>query len=105
MATEHFLVAESKTPAEVEQAAPVILPPARFPFFHEAQRIISRDGHIEVAKANYSVPPEYLGRTVWALWDEELKTLHPMNRLWFAHGNCTSSSPPGQGNSERSSHP
>jgi hypothetical protein len=48
------------------------LPAERFPFFHEAQRIVSRDGHIEVAKAYYSAPPEYLGRTVWARWDERL---------------------------------
>ena len=57
---------------EVEQAALLPLPAERFPFFHEAQRIVSRDGHIEVAKAYYSVPPEYLGRTVWARWDERL---------------------------------
>lgn len=57
---------------EVEQAALLPLPPERFPFFHEARRIVSRDGHIEVAKAYYSVPPEYLGRTLWARWDERL---------------------------------
>ena len=57
---------------EVEQAALLSLPAERFPFFHEAQRIVSRDGHIEVAKAYYSAPPEYLGRTVWARWDERL---------------------------------
>ena len=47
--------------AEVERAALLPLPAERFPFFHEAQRIVSRDGHVEVAKAYYSVPPEYLG--------------------------------------------
>ena len=57
---------------EVEQAALLPLPAERLPFFHEAQRIVSRDGHIEVAKAYYSVPPEYLGRTVWVRWDERL---------------------------------
>jgi transposase len=57
---------------EVEQAALLPLPAVRFPFFHEARRIVSRDGHIEVAKAYYSVPPEYLGRTVWARWDARL---------------------------------
>ena len=54
---------------EVEQPALLPLPAERFPFFHEAQRKVSRDGHVEVAKAYYSVPPEYLGRTVWARWD------------------------------------
>ncbi|MGO8688406.1 MAG: IS21 family transposase, partial [Thermoguttaceae bacterium] len=57
---------------EVEQPALLPLPAERFPFFHEAQRIVSRDGHIEVAKAYYSAPPEYLGRTVWARWDQRL---------------------------------
>jgi len=55
--------------AAVERAALVPLPRERFPCFHEARRIVSRDGHIEVAKAYYSAPPEYLGRTVWARWD------------------------------------
>ena len=41
-------------------AAP--LPAERFANFHEAQRKVNRDGHVEVAKAYYSVPPEYLGR-------------------------------------------
>ena len=48
------------------------LPLERFPSFHEAQRKVNRDGHIEVAKAYYSVPPEYLGRTVWVRWDTRL---------------------------------
>jgi transposase len=55
--------------AEVEKAALLPLPEERFPFFHEAQRIVNRDGHVEVARAYYSVPPEFLGRTVWARWD------------------------------------
>lgn len=58
--------------AQVERAALVPLPAARFPFFHEARRIVNRDGHIEVAKAYYSTPPEYLGRTVWARWDARI---------------------------------
>ena len=48
------------------------LPAERFEFFHESQRIVSRDGHVEVAKAYYSVPPEYLSRTVWVRWDARL---------------------------------
>jgi transposase len=53
----------------IERPALRPLPAERFAFFHEAQRIVSRDGHIEVAKAYYSAPPEYLGRTVWVRWD------------------------------------
>jgi hypothetical protein len=49
-----------------------VLPQERFAMFQEAPRKVSRDGHIEVAKAYYSAPPEYLGRTVWARWDEHL---------------------------------
>ncbi len=37
--------------AEVEQPALLPLPLERFPFFHEAQRVVNRDGHVEVAKA------------------------------------------------------
>lgn len=35
-----------------------------FPFVHDRQRIVHRDGHVEVAKSDYSVPPEYQGRSV-----------------------------------------
>jgi transposase len=56
----------------VERPALRPLPAERFPFFHEAQRIVHRDGHVSVEKAYYSVPPEYLGRTVWARWDGHL---------------------------------
>ena len=65
--------------AAVERPALRPLPAERFVFFHEGQRIVSRDVPplfaavpIEVAKAYYSVPPEYLGRTVWVRWDARL---------------------------------
>ena len=48
------------------------LPAERFPFFHEARRAVHRDGHLEVDKAFYSVPPEYVGRRLWARWDGRL---------------------------------
>ncbi len=48
------------------------LPAERFAFFHEARRIVHRDGHVEVARAYYSVPPEYLARIVWVRWDARL---------------------------------
>ena len=48
------------------------LPAERFPCFQEARRKVNRDGHVEVAKAYYSVPTEYLGREVWARWDARL---------------------------------
>jgi transposase len=52
-----------------ERPALQALPTERFPFFHEGQRAVHRDGHVEVDKAYYSVPPEYLSRTVWVRWD------------------------------------
>jgi transposase len=53
----------------VERPALLPLPAARFPCFREGQRAVNRDGHVEVERAFYSVPPEYLGRRVWARWD------------------------------------
>jgi len=55
-----------------EKSALLSLPLERFPHFHEAQRKVHRDGHIEVDKAYYSVPPEYLGHTLWVRWDSRL---------------------------------
>jgi transposase len=54
---------------EIEKPALLSLPAGRFPSFEEAKRSVHRDGHIEVRKAYYSVPPEYTGREVWARWD------------------------------------
>src|SRR5205807_1644755 len=53
---------------EVERAALGRLPADRFPCFREGRRKVQRDGHVEVDKAYYSVPPEYLGRPVWVRW-------------------------------------
>lgn len=55
-----------------EQSKLRALPQERFANFKEAQRKVNRDGHIEVARAYYSVPPEYLGREVWVRWDGRL---------------------------------
>lgn len=38
-------------------------------FTAEARRSVHRDAHVEVAKAYYSVPPEFVGRRVWVRWD------------------------------------
>ena len=47
------------------------LPRDRFPFYHEEQRKVSRDGHIAVDRAYYSVPAEYLGHEVWVHWNSQ----------------------------------
>jgi transposase len=63
-----------------ERAALVRLPSEPFTNFQEGQRKVSRDGHVEVGKAYYSAPPEYLGRTVWVRWDVRLVRL--FNHRW-----------------------
>ena len=57
---------------EVERPTLRPLPAERFSMFQEAPRKVNRDGHVEVARAYYSVPPEYLGHTVWVRWDARL---------------------------------
>lgn len=59
----------------VEKPALRPLPPVRFPCFEEARRRVHRDGHVAVAKAYYSLPPEYLGREVWVRYDSRLVRL------------------------------
>jgi len=58
--------------ADGERAALQPLPVERFPCFQEARRVVHRDGHVEIERAYYSVPPEYLARHVWARWDGRL---------------------------------
>jgi hypothetical protein len=55
----------------VERGALRPLPAERFPFYEEGQRIVSRDGHIEVQRSYYSAPPEYLGCQVWVHWNSQ----------------------------------
>ena len=45
------------------------LPAMIFPCYQEARRMVHRDGYVEVARAYYEAPPEYLGREVWVRWD------------------------------------
>jgi transposase len=56
------------------------LPVERFPFFHEAHRAVHRDGFVEVDKAYYSAPPEYVGHRLWVRWDSRLVRL--FNDRW-----------------------
>ncbi|MFZ1947565.1 MAG: IS21 family transposase, partial [bacterium] len=61
---------------EVERKTLKALPSEPFPLFHEGRRVVHRDGHVEVAKAYYSVPPEYLGREVWVRYDSRLVRIY-----------------------------
>ncbi len=57
---------------EDERSALGSLPLDYFPCFQEAQRKVSRDGHVSIDKAYYSLPPEYLGHTLWVRWDSRV---------------------------------
>jgi transposase len=54
---------------EVEKPFLLPLPDSLFPYFHEGPRSVHRDGHVEVEKAYYHVPTEYLRRQVWVRFD------------------------------------
>ena len=54
---------------EHEKAALRPLPPDLFPCYQEGQRLVHRDSYIEVGRAYYQVPPEYIGRRLWVRWD------------------------------------
>lgn len=57
---------------ETEKPALSTLPDSLFPCFQEGKRRVHRDSYIEVAKAYYEVPAEYIGKDVWARWDGHL---------------------------------
>ncbi|MBD3257926.1 IS21 family transposase [candidate division GN15 bacterium] len=61
---------------EVERSALMPLAQERFPLYDEGRRKVNRDGHIEVARAYYSVPPEYLGHRVWVHWDSRMVRIY-----------------------------
>ena len=63
-----------------EKKALLPLPPDLFPCFSEAERIVHRDAYVEVAKAYYHVPAEYIRRTVWARWDSRVVRI--FNQRW-----------------------
>jgi transposase len=57
---------------EVERSKLLPLPAGLFPVFEEAPRTVHRDGYVELQRAYYSVPPEYVGRQVWVRWESRL---------------------------------
>lgn len=65
---------------EMERPKLLPLPASLFPAFEEAQRTVHRDGHIELQKAYYSVPPEYVGRKVWVRWESRVVRIY--NQRW-----------------------
>ena len=55
-----------------EQSRLLPLPASLFPVFEEAPRRVHRDGYVELKRAYYSVPPEYVGRQVWVRWESRM---------------------------------
>jgi len=62
-----------------EQRSLLPLPPDLFPSFQEG-RTVHRDSYVEIEKAYYSVPPEYIGSQVWARWDS--REVRLFNQRW-----------------------
>lgn len=54
---------------KAERSSLLPLPATLFPCFQEGRRTVQCDAHVEVAKAFYHVPPEYLRREVWVRYD------------------------------------
>lgn len=74
---------------EQERPALMPLPSERFANFREARRVVSRDGHLEVDKAYYSAPPEYVGRQLWVRWDSRLVRIFSERfQLIATHSKC-----------------
>lgn len=51
-----------------EKPALKSLPPDLFPSYQESRRKVHRDSYVEVQRAYYSVPPEYIGQQLWVRW-------------------------------------
>jgi transposase len=65
-----------------EQEKKHLLPLASslFPVFREGPRQVHRDSYVEVAKAYYAAPPEYIGQQIWARWDQ--REVRLFNQRW-----------------------
>jgi transposase len=57
---------------EVEKPALGSLPEERFSLFETGSRVVHPDGHVEVARAFYSVPDRLVGEEVRTRWDDRL---------------------------------
>ena len=68
--------------ARFEQEKPSLqpLPSSIFPCFQEGRRSVHRDSFVEVEKAYYEVPEEYIRRDVWVRWDG--RTVRVFNARW-----------------------
>ncbi|EFK97244.1 transposase [sediment metagenome] len=57
-----------------EQEKPILkpLPASLFPCYQEGKRTVHRDSFVEIARAYYEAPPEYIGQEVWVRWDSHV---------------------------------
>jgi hypothetical protein len=69
---------------EVERSKRLPLPASLFPVFEKAPRSVHRDGYVELQRAYYSVPPEYVGRQVWVRWESKLVRVFNQRREQIA---------------------
>lgn len=69
---------------EVEKPKLLPLPASLFPVFEEAPRMVHGDGYVELKRAYYSVPPEYVGRKVWVRWESRLVRVFNQRREQIA---------------------
>jgi transposase len=76
-----------------ERAHLLPLPVSLFPVFEEAPRRVHQDGYVELKRAYYSVPPEYVGRQVWVRWESRLVRIFNQRRKVLAVHVCVE---PGQ---------
>jgi transposase len=94
--------------AQRERPALSPLPPMPFPCFQEGQRAVHRDSYVEVGRAYYAVPEEYIGRQVWVRYDGRLVRVFNLRMdLLATHARLEpgrfSTALPGQRRVERSS--
>lgn len=51
------------------------LPASVYESYQEGRRRVQRDSFVEVAKAYYEAPPEFIGRPIWVRWDGRMVRL------------------------------
>ena len=60
---------------EEERKALGPLPASVYESYQEGRRRVQRDSFVEVVKAYYEAPPEFIGRQVWVRWDGRMVRL------------------------------
>jgi hypothetical protein len=60
---------------EEERKALQPLPATVYESYQEGRRRVQRDSFVEVAKAYYEAPPEFIGRQIWVRWDGRMVRL------------------------------